>query len=841
MGTLLDEYLGEDPKNNKQKSQRTLLDDVLYYNKTNEHATDVPLGQYGVGESSYDTNITPSNVDQLNEIRAQAQGSLTKLGSGLVNAITQTGLDIIKDSAYLLDYENYTDFKKSSEEGFDNWLSKSIQSVEDKLKLPVYRTKESEGFSPTSAGWWAENMPSIASTISMAIPAELAVKGLSVAGKALGGNKVIKGIENISGIKNLDNTVKGVTGAVLSRQMENLMEGAQTFEQTKKEALEHGATEEEANKIAGDAASTNYKANWVNLTTDIPQYLLLHKTFKQALKDKKFKFSDLAKTALQEGGEEAYQYITNEESKRNALINGGKLKDDKSTIINRLGEYVKDGEFWTSAFLGGLGGSIFGGIASYKDSRNLPKLQQQYEVMSKLHEAVVKNDEENFNRESDNLFVNELMSNIKDNKIDEFKSILNETIQVPEDIKERGETQIKLNERNDVIEFAKDYMNNQATNSELSPELKALQLSVAIDQKLTNKRLTNINTDLSRIQSEDISLSGLSDPSLYQFKLSKLKLEALEGINDPNLKSQIKDLTKSINDNYKMLLSEGLFKSKEDIDKVLTSVNDEKIVNLLKNQIVENENLKNTRDVIYSLKTEDGIKAHQELVDKIKKQQEDDKIKEAEKQSKEEAKESKEAPKEAELNNEKVEHAQMMFGALNAGNIESFDPVYEKLIKSPLLSKSEKEQLEAERKKHLNTKFDPTNPANHTNINLDDLTIDGISNEPKEDESEDVQSDVSKFLNTNTDATTKEENQLDVTPGNVEIIEAGISEKHIASRNNIVMMRLFDHFITKVGLKKYFSFKRNVDGFPQYNNNSGIDIVELNKLKVGNTVELKML
>lgn len=841
MSTLLDEYLGNDPKkqDNTQATQRTLLDDVLSYNKENEHATDVQLGQYDIGESMYDIGVTPNNIDQLNEIRAQGQSSLAKLGSGLVNAITQTGLDIIKDSAYLLDYENYTDFTKSSQEGFNNWLSSSIQSIEDKLKLPVYRTKESEGFSPLSAGWWGENMPSIASTISMAIPAELAVKGLSSVGKAIGGTKLIKTIEGISDIKGLDNALEGVTGAVLSRQMENLMEGAQTFEETKQEAIKHGASEEEANRIAGEAAATNYKANWVNLTTDIPQFMLLHKTFKQAIKDKQFQFSNLAKTALQEGGEEAYQFISNEEAKRSALLNNNIIENDKSDIIDRLGNYAKDGDFWTAAFLGGLGGSIFSAVASYKDARNLPKLQSQYEAMAKLHEAVVKNDEQSFNRESDKVFTDELMNSIKEDKVDDFKSILNETIQVPEDIKERSETKAKLVERNELIDFAVDYKNNQAANPTLSPELKALQLSMAIDQKLTSKRLNNINLELSKLQSEDISTLGLVDPTLYQFKLSKLKLQALEGTNNPDLKLEAKNLTKAIEDNYKMLLSEGVFKSKEDIDRAITSINDDKLVNLLRNQTIDNQKLKDTRDVLYDLKNDEGIKFHQDIVDKVKEEQEKLR-KQEERQAAKEAKEAEITEDENVIANEKELLNQQLIAAYDAGNTESFDLIYDKLKGNPFLTKEDKQAL-VEKRKTLPSVSGVSNKDlgldESTEGVLEDIKLEIVNN--TSDLTAEQQSVSEALKNINIDNQNENSQNLN-TKGNASNIELANAGKFIANRNNIIMMHLFDHNITKVGNTKTFKFKRDERGFPKYDNSSGIDIYELNHLKVDDKVELRL-
>lgn len=633
---LKDILLDKDPKN--QKPATTSLKDILKQDlKQNAQSTDIQLGQFGVGESKYDVGITPENVSQLGEVRGQRQPSALKLGAGLANAVTQTGLDIVKDASYLFDIENYTDFTKSSEEGFSNWLADSMQSIEDKVKLPVYRTKASEGFSPLSAGWWGENIPSIVSTVSMMIPAEGAVMGLSKIGKMMGGNKLVKGIENLSGVRGISDAAKGLTGAVISRQMENIMEGGQTFQDTFKTSYEKLKSEQEKNGlsdqeieqqakvIAGEAAANNYKLNWANLVTDIPQYMLLHKNFKQTLKDQQFSAKELAKTVFQESAEEGYQFITNEETKRAALIKHNVLADDKTDLTERLGEYAKEGDFWTSVFLGGLGGGIFSGVAAYNNNRNLSKVEQQYDFLTKLHAATVKGDEETFNRVSDQAFSNELIGSIKEDNLDSFKEMLDKTVEVTDNSEDRVETQKRLNERNKIIDFAENLKTNLSADNTKSPELRALELGVSVEQKLTSDRLSKINTKISSLQAQDHHELQLVDPTLYQFKIAKLTYEAIKEI--PSLQAKAVELSKNLQDSYTLLLSEGNFKSREDIDKALVSTNDKELINLYKNKELDNLSLAETRDILYNLSTEEGKIAYQKHVDEVKEQLEKEKKK----------------------------------------------------------------------------------------------------------------------------------------------------------------------------------------------------------------------
>ena len=90
----------------------------------------------------------------------------------------------------------------------------------------------------------------------MAFPAEAAVAGLGKLGGLIGGEKLIKGLETLSGVTGLADKAKGVGAAIISRQMESLMEGGQTYQDTFNEAMKKpGMTEEQARQIAGEAAA----------------------------------------------------------------------------------------------------------------------------------------------------------------------------------------------------------------------------------------------------------------------------------------------------------------------------------------------------------------------------------------------------------------------------------------------------------------------------------------------------------------------------------------------------------------------------------------------------------
>lgn len=596
------------------------------------------IGDYG--SSKYDESLTDQYFRQyvgsdnvgFQEQRAQNQSGLAKVGSGLGNIVTQAGLDIFKDAGYLLDFENYFDFKKSAEEGFHNWFSDSIQSIEDKLKLPVYRTEDSKGFSPTSAGWWGDNLPSIASGIAMAFPAEAAVAGLSkIAGEAInlakaneliGGTKLITGLSNIAKTKSITDKVKGIAVAIASRQMEAVMEGGQTFQNTFNEAMKKpGMTEERAKQIAGEAAAKNYKLNWAAIVQDIPQYMILHKTFKEA--NKLFSLEagkEVLKTAVPEGFEEAYQYITDKEAKRSALINGKVLKDDNSSLADRLIDYSKDGDLWTSAFFGAIGGAGFGAAGVQNNYKN----QQKFDKVLQAHQAILKGDKEGYNRTQDDILnltiVDKVDNDIKsgsNTQLEQFKQGLEYIKSNPERIKDedRVETITRLNEAIAQTEYAQTLKQEVINDSSIEPELKKLIFGTKLEQRLIENRLAQVNNKLSALSSKDAVNLGFS-ADIQAYKAAKLKYEAISQI--PALSKEAEELKRNLDYvTLQLRLDENnQFKSFADIDKYIISSNDKELTNLYYNQAKEQANLKDVKDILYASTSPEGKKELKEKLEK---------------------------------------------------------------------------------------------------------------------------------------------------------------------------------------------------------------------------------
>ncbi len=559
--------------------------------------------KYDEGFIPYD-NIDPNtSYNALANYRGEQQGRFAKLGAGLVNTVTGTALDIAGDVGYLLDTENITNFQKSSEEGFNNWLSDWTNKTKEALKLPIYRTDESKGFSPLSAGWWGDNMPSIASTISMMVPAEAGVSLLSKAAELLGGEKLIKGIEGVTGITGLGDKAKGVTGAILSRHMESLMEGGQTYKDTYQKALQATNDPEKAKKIAGKAASENYKLNWAAIVQDLPEYMLLHKTFKESSSAfSKQGAKEALKIAGIEGSEEAYQFITDKESQRQALLDGKVLKDDNTSFGDRMLNYGKDGDFWTSAFLGALGGAGFGLYGVHKDN----KTQKSFDGLLEQHKAVLTGDPTAYKRGENSILNNAIVDNIANGTLDKFQSGLNTILSNPERIKDEDRVEVSKNVKSALehVEYAKNIANSIINDKSIPNELKKTVFATQLEQKSSEDRLSDINNQLNVLRGKQIVASQIT-PDLLVYKEAKLTLEGISKI--PNLQGVHKELTKNINQTAKDLLEAyPAFKTIEKLDEFVIGSQDEEFKKLLTNKEQENLIIKGAKEILYKSKTTEG-------------------------------------------------------------------------------------------------------------------------------------------------------------------------------------------------------------------------------------------
>ncbi len=386
-----------------QMSVRKSRADMQQYNQSIDGIE--PLGDYFPTKSKYDEGMDYADVVEPNGVesyRHEQQPFLESLGSTLAQAATEVVAGTIEGAGYLLDLPQVARTITGDEKEFHNWLTEIGSGIREGVKgqLPIYTDPNKTGFQPGEWAWWANDViPSLASTASIAIPVGGFMKGAGMLGKLIGATEKLAKLPSI-----VQFGAKGITSAVVSRQLENMMEangvnqelrqleGTQVNEaQAKMYRMNYGVElptvknpdgtfgriidANAAREIAAKGAANTYKANWAMVLQDIPQYLIggtpfgkaTQKLTKTVAKELGENFApvvigNVAKAvgnALGEGLEESYQYGAAQYSKEMAMADAGLInRRDLSTAIK---DYSNDGDMWTSFVAGTLGGAVMMG------------------------------------------------------------------------------------------------------------------------------------------------------------------------------------------------------------------------------------------------------------------------------------------------------------------------------------------------------------------------------------------------------------------------------------------------------------------------------------------------
>ena len=167
-----------------------------------------------------------------------------------------------------LGLSNLVDFfaNISNEKGDDDYtnpVSTWLEGLQDSVRdgLAIYQENPGEAFDIFDSGWWFNNSVSIASSLSMLIPAAGTLKAVSAVGKLskltkagkyidrLGRSALIKTAKTYKTITRTEKSTgrianaikvgkKQIATAALSRTMENYMEGRETYKEVYQNSLE---------------------------------------------------------------------------------------------------------------------------------------------------------------------------------------------------------------------------------------------------------------------------------------------------------------------------------------------------------------------------------------------------------------------------------------------------------------------------------------------------------------------------------------------------------------------------------------------------------------------------
>jgi len=251
--------------------------------------SDIDINEFGPNSSLFGSD--QEALPLLEERRARDQGVSNQLLKGVGRIGSTILTEVLKSPGYLGGALGSAAMDGDFIENTVNnaWVN-AFESMDASLKeaMPVYLTKEVEeggiGRKLMSSAWWSTTgADGVGFLLSMYVPGQFV--------KAMGaGAKIAKGVEGMAelaganskftkaltantilkqtaagakmtakGISNLDSTA----AVALNTFIESAAESANTFDNVKKTYLEQNpdASDEEASKIAGDAAASVMKAN----------------------------------------------------------------------------------------------------------------------------------------------------------------------------------------------------------------------------------------------------------------------------------------------------------------------------------------------------------------------------------------------------------------------------------------------------------------------------------------------------------------------------------------------------------------------------------------------------
>ena len=152
--------------------------------------------------------VTPNaSIIDVDKVLAESQNNLRKLGSAVSQAVvSEIGLGTVRGAADLFDFIGNAVTGNLANNDYTNPVSEKIQEWQDYFNTevaPIYADPNLDitNGGLTDFGWWASNMPSIMSSITLLVPSMAATKGLQWLAKASAASKL--GTATRNGIKAL--------------------------------------------------------------------------------------------------------------------------------------------------------------------------------------------------------------------------------------------------------------------------------------------------------------------------------------------------------------------------------------------------------------------------------------------------------------------------------------------------------------------------------------------------------------------------------------------------------------------------------------------------------------
>lgn len=292
------------------------------------------LGRNGELDKYIEYGLTPNGWENLDKQLADSQSAMSKWGNALAQTVvSEIGLGTVKGITDLFDLIGQV--TGLSDGDYSNPVSQYLEEKQEEFRnyAAIYTDPNlniSNG-GLLDAGWWASNMPSVASSLTLLLPSTGVVKGLSALGRAFnvggkmasftrkvtGASKAInegKQLNKVQRFLNSEGTANAAklflengTTAVLSRAIENYQEARQTYndmyaqayesfkqmddneyqqvidgnaEMLKAEGVDTSNKDEVAKAIAKQSADVTFKTDWLNVGWDVIQMYALRNAWK---------------------------------------------------------------------------------------------------------------------------------------------------------------------------------------------------------------------------------------------------------------------------------------------------------------------------------------------------------------------------------------------------------------------------------------------------------------------------------------------------------------------------------------------------------------------------------
>lgn len=292
------------------------------------------LGVNGELDKYINAGLTPNDWENLDKQLADSQSAWSKWGNAIAQTVgSELAIGIPKAFSDLFDVLG--NVLTLNDGDYNNPVSQYLEEKQEEFRAwaPIYTdpTLNISNGGLLDAGWWASNIPSVASSLTLLIPSSGAVKVGSTIGKALNvGGKTASFTRKITGASKAINNGKKLnkfqrfmnsegtanatklflengTTAVLSRAIENYQEARQTYndmytqaydsfkqmsdeeyqqiidgnaEMLKEQGVDPNNKNEVAKAIAKQSADVTFRTDWLNVGWDVIQMYSLRNAWK---------------------------------------------------------------------------------------------------------------------------------------------------------------------------------------------------------------------------------------------------------------------------------------------------------------------------------------------------------------------------------------------------------------------------------------------------------------------------------------------------------------------------------------------------------------------------------